>query len=284
MKYVIKSVQVKGFTRTRKGKMERVKPHSREQAMQERRREKSRERLTHLPVSLLRQVLSGASLDPQAKEYHADVQAELNRRKVAGEPYEVKEHTKEEYKKYLDSLNSDEKELELEKWKLKLGLESLKDKDVGEPYSTKNLRHIEIDVKPGTRRTKEWKIKEALEENSNTINSPKYLNAKVKKDINGDLHDISTKYHTELPIDEIFGVLEKRGIVVLQEDNTKFSGFFLGENAQTYFPIAPVGSKNIPHLYVSGDNEFYVPFKNSALTMSWYRMPSGKYEITTYIG
>lgn len=280
MKYVIKSVQVKGFTRTRKGKMERVKPHSREQAMQERRR------ADDIKIQILKlysKAFKEIAYSPRQMKIRDDIkrlqeiqkQEKLDDKFVIGEPYEVKEHTKEEYKKYLDSLKSDEKELELEKWKLKIGLESLKDKDVGEPYSTKDLRHIEIDVKPGTKRTKEWKIKEALEENSNTINSPKYLNAKTKRDINGDLHDISNWYHTQLPIDKIFGVLEKRGIVVLQEDNTKFSGFFLGENAQTYFPVAPIGSEN---------NEFYTPFKNSVLTLGWYKMPSGKYEITTYIG
>jgi hypothetical protein len=87
----------------------------------------------------------------------------------------------------------------------------------------------------------------------------------------------------------IFAVLEKRGIVVLQEDNTKFSGFFLGENAQTYFPVAPIGSKHWirtvkGNVYDANTYEGYTPFKNSALTLSWYKMPSGKYEITTYIG
>ncbi len=190
--------------------------------------------------------------------------------KPLGEPYEVKEHTKDEYKRYLDSLTTDERELELEKWKLRLGLEVMSNRDVGEPY-----RHIEIDVKPGTKRTKDWKIKEAYKENSNTINSPKYLNPKIKKDINGELHDISKRYHAEFPIDEIFDILTRRGIVVLQEDNTKFEGFFLGENAQTFFPIAPVGSEN---------NEFYTPFKNTALAFGWYKMPSGNYEVTTYLG
>ena len=177
-------------------------------------------------------------------------------------------------------MNQDEKELSLEQWKLRLAIE---EPELGEPFEVnKPLRHIELEIK-GMKKTKEWKIKEALQVNSNTEKPPKVLDASFKRDINKELHDISTKYHTEFPSLEIFDVLRKRGIEVLQEDNTRFEGFFLGENAQTFFPIAPVGSARM------NDGKWgkwtaYTPFKNTALAMGWYKMPSGKYEMTTYVG
>ncbi|OGM09184.1 hypothetical protein A2Z67_04560 [Candidatus Woesebacteria bacterium RBG_13_36_22] len=399
MKHVIKSVQVKGFTRTRKGRLERVKPFSREQKLQQRRREKTREHLTHLPDITLQNLLSGSSIDPDTKDFHSDVAAEIERRqknllenirqrkeqvgepfsfgsekkKVAdkwknelgerlgvikdkmqnkqqvtskeltdlvteidnwrmfGEPYSVKEHSQDEYKKYLASLKGDEKELSLEQWKLRLALESIE--PVGEPYSTlfpkkvkhtspldfehflamekkgppkdkqklknwkwrqeqeklgepfvadKPLRHIELETK-GMKKTKEWKIKEAVKANNNTEKPPKVLDAKFKKDINSELHDISSAYHVEFPSEQIFDILRKRGVVVLQEDGTEWSGFFLGASAQTFFQIAPVGSAEI---LGSKENPYtiYTPFKNTMLAMGWYKMPSGKYEMTTYVG
>jgi hypothetical protein len=204
----------------------------------------------------------------------------LYRKKKLGEPYSVKEHTQDEYKKYLASLDQDEKELSIEQWKLRLAIE---EPELGEPFEVnKPLRHIELETK-GMKKTKEWKMKEALRVNSNTEKPPKVLDASFKRDINKELHEISTKYHTEFPSLEIFGVLKKRGVVVLQEDNTEFSGFFLGENAQTFFPIAPVGSIRRSSVK-DGDATFYTPFKNTALAMGWYKMPSGKYEMTTYVG
>jgi len=70
MKYVIKS-QVKPYTRTRKGKMERVGGYS---------REKSRERLTHLPLNTLHNLLGDK--DPDTKEFQSDVRAEIAKRRA----------------------------------------------------------------------------------------------------------------------------------------------------------------------------------------------------------
>jgi hypothetical protein len=275
MKYIIKA-QVKPYTRTRKGKMERVGGYSREQI----KREKSRECLTHLSLNTLQNLLGDK--DPDTKEFQVDVRAEIAKRRV-GEPYSVKEHTQDEYKKYLASLNQDEKELSLEQWKLRLAIE---EPELGEPYEVeKPLRHIELETK-GMKKTKEWKIKEALRVNSNTEKPPKVLDASFKRDINKELHDISTTYHTEFPSDAIFDILKKRGIVVLSEEGTEWSGFFLGASAQTFFPIAPIGSAEVRASNRTKENTYtvYTPFKNTALAMSWYKMPSGKYEMTTYVG
>lgn len=45
--------------------------------------------------------------------------------------YGVKTHSESEYKRYLDSLTDDEKELALEQWKLRLGLELMEPDEEG---------------------------------------------------------------------------------------------------------------------------------------------------------
>src|SRR4030042_2967475 len=107
MKHVIKSVQVKGFTRTRKGRLERVKPFSREQKLQQRRREKTREHLTHLPDITLENLLSGSSIDPDTKDFHSDVVAEIERRqgkKLVGEPFSFGSEKKKEADEWKNEL------------------------------------------------------------------------------------------------------------------------------------------------------------------------------------
>lgn len=63
-------------------------------------------------------------------------------------------------------------------------------------------------------------------------------------------------------------------IVVLQEDNTLWSGMLLGSNEQVYFDIADMATEN---------NKKYIPFKNSMLALSYYKMSSGRYEINCYL-
>lgn len=82
-------------------------------------------------------------------------------------------------------------------------------------------------------------------------------------------------YHKAVPMDEIADALKKAGIVMLQEDNTEWSGFITGKEGSTTIPLAPADSKV---------GEFYTPYDNSMLALQWYKMPSGKqYEINMYL-
>jgi len=110
----------------------------------------------------------------------------------------------------------------------------------------------------------------------------KYLNEKrkkltlkqnIKKKINTKLTRLDN-YHDKIPLKDIQDILEQFDIIILQEDFTKWSGFLMGKEGQEYFDIGPENSY---------DGRFYQPYDNISLALSWYTMPSGKYEIVTYL-
>jgi len=101
------------------------------------------------------------------------------------------------------------------------------------------------------------------------------LKTSIRKKVNNDITKFITNiYFKEIPLKELFSILEKHGIIVLQEDMRKWSGILVGKNETTSFDIAPVESKN-------GDE--YIPYGNAKLFLQWYKMGSGKYEITAYV-
>ena len=101
------------------------------------------------------------------------------------------------------------------------------------------------------------------------------LKAGLRKKINTDLTKFTTNtYFKAIPIKDLFGILKKYGVVALQEDNTEWSGMLTGTSATTSINIAPISSKA---------DKSYSPYSNAMLFLQWYKMESGKYEITTYI-
>jgi len=109
------------------------------------------------------------------------------------------------------------------------------------------------------------------------------LKAPIKKKINKELINLTTpkhktQYFREIPLQDIFDILKKYSVISLQEDNTPWSGFLTGRSAQTYFNIAPIDSE-----YKNNGYSMYTPYTNAKLALSWYKMESGNYEITTYI-
>lgn len=107
------------------------------------------------------------------------------------------------------------------------------------------------------------------------------LKANVRKRVSAKLHDLTspknqTRYFKAIPLQDIFNILEKFGIVVLQEDRRKWSGLILGATGTEYFDVAPIASKD--------ENDMYIPYSNTKLALQWYKLTSGKYEITTYMG
>lgn len=69
-------------------------------------------------------------------------------------------------------------------------------------------------------------------------------------------------YFAEIPLSDIFAVVEKNIGMVVQEDGTRWSGFLCGEAGQASFQIAGY--------------RFH-------LQLDWYKMQSGRYEIVVYI-
>lgn len=83
----------------------------------------------------------------------------------------------------------------------------------------------------------------------------------TKNRINKDLSKIGT-YHAEVPLTQIFEIVKNHAGEVVDVDGTPWGGLLCGENGQATFDIANVKF----HLF-----------------LSWYTMPSGRYEITVYV-
>ena len=94
------------------------------------------------------------------------------------------------------------------------------------------------------------------------------LTARVRKPLNKALYPLTTKYHDAIPLSEIFGILKDFGLIVIQEDGTPWAGLLCGNEECVNFDL-----KTTDDQYV----------ENACLAMSWYRMPSGRYEVNCYV-
>lgn len=70
------------------------------------------------------------------------------------------------------------------------------------------------------------------------------------------------RYHEKIPLDELFSILEKRGVTVIDEEGNPWSGFLCGESGHCTFDTT--------------DRKLF-------LALSWYKMQSGKFEIVAYV-
>jgi hypothetical protein len=110
-------------------------------------------------------------------------------------------------------------------------------------------------------------------------NEIKHLNVKLKSKINKDINEyLKPIYFSEIPLDDLFKILEKYDIVPVQEDGTYWEGLLLGEQGNTIIEIA-----NKMSSFIKNDITFYTPFENAGLSISWYKMGNGKWEIVSYI-
>lgn len=114
-----------------------------------------------------------------------------------------------------------------------------------------------------------------LEELDNKKNEYKRMDKSTKNALNKRLNKWTyNTYFKGIPFEELKDLLNEFNMVILQEDGTLWSGFFAGDKGRANFDLANVYSEN---------EGFYTPFENTALSFSWYRMPSGNYEIVAYL-
>lgn len=105
------------------------------------------------------------------------------------------------------------------------------------------------------------------------------IDKRARKRINAKLQEISKKYHPAIPTGEIRDALADELILLLQEDGTVWSGILCGNSSRTTFEISGHGnSTNFGEL-----PRMYEPFEDCLLDLSWYKMPSGNYEINAYL-
>jgi hypothetical protein len=142
-------------------------------------------------------------------------------------------------------------------------------------------RHVILEGGPNRRLKPEEKATKFKAELGSS--SPTHLKPEVKKNMNNMIHDIlipggKNVWFDEIPLQQIFDIMEAHGVVPLQEDNTEWSGMLLGREAQITLPLAPKGTAE-----ESATDMEYTPFKNATLHLSWYTMPSGRYEILSHV-
>ena len=132
------------------------------------------------------------------------------------------------------------------------------------------------------------KLKSFLDEayRTNTLINflPEWLsNTKLKtgdrKKANRDIQKIlKPTYFKSIPLGQIDKALRKHGMLLIQEDNTPWSGLLLGgvdKTEMVNFNLGWLSEENEPKRYKA------VP--NAVFTMTYYKMPSGKYEVIGYV-
>lgn len=102
-----------------------------------------------------------------------------------------------------------------------------------------------------------------LEKTAQTVKIPPGIKNKVNK----ALADVGKKYWDAIPIVDISGIMSPLGLELVNEDGTPFSAFFTGEEGRASIDLKLNGQQ----------------IKNCVLSMQWYKMPSGRYEIVAYL-
>ena len=84
-----------------------------------------------------------------------------------------------------------------------------------------------------------------------------------KRTVQKGLKEISSKYWEGIPMLEISDLLKANGAMLIQEDGTEWSGILCG-------------SASVVDIKVKG-------IKTNGLSLGWYKMQSGRYEINAYL-
>ncbi len=105
------------------------------------------------------------------------------------------------------------------------------------------------------------------------------FNASIRNRINKDIHKIlKPTYFKAIPLKAIMDSMGKHGVVLLDDDYTEWSGFFTGGVKDTQMVHFLLGWKD-----TKDDNGMHRVIPNAAFTMSYFKMPSGKYEVIGYV-
>ena len=75
-------------------------------------------------------------------------------------------------------------------------------------------------------------------------------------------------YFDQIPLDDLMDVIKKHGFLVVDEAGDPWQGFLCGREGNAVFDIISIDGKKAKY----------------CLILQWYKMPSGKYEIVSYVG
>lgn len=100
------------------------------------------------------------------------------------------------------------------------------------------------------------------------------MKAADRKKISNKLYPLTRVFYDQIPLDTIQNILAEFDLVLLQEDNTEWSGFLCGRDSNTVFTLGRKSSIN--------DQGVYEQVKD-CLYFSWYRHETNRYEINMYL-
>jgi hypothetical protein len=116
-------------------------------------------------------------------------------------------------------------------------------------------------------------------ESYSDVPDPPPVNAADRNRLNASVRAaVPENYYPNIPMDQLREAMKMEGYVPLQEDGTEWAGMFLGSEGETFIPMGKLSEGRMLHGLAT-----YKPVSNSGLRMTWYEMPSGKYEIVKYI-
>lgn len=105
------------------------------------------------------------------------------------------------------------------------------------------------------------------------------FNASIRNRINKDIHKIlKPTYFKAIPLKAIMDSMGKHGVTLLDDDYTEWSGFFTGGVKDTQMVHFLLGWKD-----TRDEKGMHRVIPNAAFTMSYFKMPSGKYEVIGYV-
>ena len=124
------------------------------------------------------------------------------------------------------------------------------------------------------------KEEEPPQQNVKRVRKRKILPESLRKKINDRLGEITTgnKYYDKIPLDDIFNAIRDNEGIPLQEDWTEWSGWLTGEDGRATIDIGNPETKS-----TRDGIDFYTPYSNTMLVVTWHKMPSGRYEVGAYL-
>lgn len=108
------------------------------------------------------------------------------------------------------------------------------------------------------------------------------INQKERRLLSSAVNEaVSESYYSEIPLDDIDDNLRQRGFLLLQEDDTPWSGMLLGREGSALIPIGRLNqTKDV------GGETGYQPIENAAISLSWYKddkRRDSKYDVVAYL-
>jgi hypothetical protein len=101
------------------------------------------------------------------------------------------------------------------------------------------------------------------------------LPSPIRKQVSTQIGRLVDRIRDDIPLSDIAEVLRKNGLVMLQEDDTEWSGILTGWDGQVLIPLATTNQ-------VTPDGR-YLEKLDHGLSLSWHKYDTGRYDVTAYI-